>query len=254
MPEKDWRPASEQYSPDGYSRGFGVRRSSSVRYPPQAHHTRGSADQLDNGQVLYRSSSMSHGLRRSNSITQRYPGDMSHRPLDMIKRDVRTADKAPHLRHKPVQLTDTIDSLDSSVVGGTYHHGGPYDATLAARNTNKLYSPVEALKESNDEAIKATPREYINDSLTKHVPLQGTAIVPPGMSDMGGRVMDYTEGADLMREPDAAGGAYRRYDFLVGSPPSEPPSAATNPSPSRRHTIPTTLRGRASHRSRWSGT
>ena len=62
------------------------------------------------------------------------------------------------------------------------------------------------------EALKATPREYINDSLTKHVPLQGTSIVPPGMADWNGQVMDYKEGADLMREPDAAGGAYKRYD------------------------------------------
>jgi len=158
---------------------------------------------------------MSNGLRRSGSITQRYPGDMSHRPLDIIKREVRTADKAPHLRQKTTRVTDTIDSLDSSAVGGAYHHGGPYDATLAARNMNKLYSPVEALRESNNEAIKATPPEFINDSLTKHVPLQGTATVPPGMTNMGGRVMDYEEGADLMREADAPGGAYRRYDFIV---------------------------------------
>ena len=194
-----------------------MRRSSSVRYPPQAHYTRGSVDQVDSGQVLYRSSSVSNGLRRSGSITQRYPGDMSHRPLDQIKREVRAADKAPHLRRGP-QATDTIDSLDSSVVGGAYHHGGPYDATLASRNTNKLYSPVEAVKESNAEALKATPREFIKDSLTKHVPLQGTATVPPGMSDMSGQVMAYDEGADLMREPDAAGGAYRRYDFVISSP------------------------------------
>lgn len=62
------------------------------------------------------------------------------------------------------------------------------------------------------EALKATPLEYIHDSLTKHVPLQGTSMVPPGMSDWNGQVMDYKEGADLMREPDAAGGAYKRYD------------------------------------------
>jgi hypothetical protein len=27
--------------------------------------------------------------------------------------------------------------------------------------------------------------------------------------------MAYEEGADLMREPDAPGGAYKRYDFIV---------------------------------------
>jgi len=136
----------------------------------------------------------------------------------MIKRDVRAADKAPHLRSHAARATDTIDSLDSSVLGGAYHHGGPYDATLASRNTNKLYSPVEAVMASNLEAIKATPKEFINDSLTKHVPLQGTATIPAGMSDMSGRVMEYEEGADLMREADAPGGAYRRYDFIPYHP------------------------------------
>ncbi|EPE06698.1 protein kinase [Ophiostoma piceae UAMH 11346] len=107
-------------------------------------------------------------------------------------------------------FADIIDRLDQS--GPAYHHGGPYDATLASVNVNKKKSPLEAVKESNLEALKATPREYIHDSLTKHVPLQGTAIVPPGMADWNGQIMDYKEGADLMREPDAAGGAYKRYD------------------------------------------
>lgn len=113
-------------------------------------------------------------------------------------------------------MADTIDSLDQ--VGGLYHHGGPYDATLAAVNANKKRSPVEALRNSNKEALKATPREYIRDSLTKHVPLQGTANLPSGVPDQYGNVLHYKEGADLMREADAAGGAYRRYDFIVSEP------------------------------------
>lgn len=131
----------------------------------------------------------------------------------MLKRDQRAADRAPH-RARKFPNTDTIDSLDSTSFGGAYHHGGPYDATLASRNGNKMYSPVEAVKESNIEALKATPREYIQDSLEKHVPLQGTATIPPGMSDMRGDKMNYEEGADLMRERDAPGGAYKRYDFI----------------------------------------
>lgn len=156
------------------------------------------------------------GLGRSGSLSARYPGDMSHRPLDMLKRDHRAADRVPHLRtphHK--QPSDTIDSLDhTGPVPGAYHHAGPYDAALASRNSNKLYSPLEAVKDTNTEAIKATPREYIQDSLTKHVPLQGTAVVPPGMKDWSGRTMQYQEGADLMRDADAPGGAYKRYDFI----------------------------------------
>ena len=136
----------------------------------------------------------------------------------MLKRDQRAADRAPR-RARKFPNTDTIDSLDSTSFGGAYHHGGPYDATLASRNGNKMYSPVEAVKESNMEAIKATPREYIQDSLVKHVPLQGTATIPPGMADLSGDVMNYQEGADLMRERDAPGGAYKRYDFIVSFAP-----------------------------------
>jgi len=86
---------------------------------------------------------------------------------------------------------------------------------MKSKNTNKMYSPVEAVKDTNIEALKATPVEYLKDSLYKHVPLQGTAVVPPGEKDMGGRTMDYEEGADLMREKDAPGGAYKRWDHIV---------------------------------------
>lgn len=134
---------------------------------------------------------------------------MSHRPLDTIKRDNRAAERS-HRRGASTHKTDIIDSLDT--IGGTYHHGGPYDATLASRNINQKYSPVAAVKTTNEEAIRATPREFIQDSLQHHVPLQGTAVIPPGGVDPRGRVMDYEEGADLMREADAAGGAYKRWD------------------------------------------
>ncbi|ATY62616.1 Pal1 cell morphology [Cordyceps militaris] len=143
------------------------------------------------------------------SLVQRYPGDMSHRPLDMIKRETRAADR----RHrKRFSEADTIDLLDT--VGPTYHHGGPYDATLASRNMNKMYSPVEAVRDSNLAALRATPREFIQDALVHHRPLQGTATIPSGGFDASGNRLDYEEGADLMREPDAPGGAYRRYDFI----------------------------------------
>lgn len=110
--------------------------------------------------------------------------------------------------------TDTIDSLDNSGKMA-WHHGGPYDATLLARNTSYNSSPVAALKESNDEAIRATPKENIIDSLEKHKPLQGTAVIPSGMRGLDGRVMRYEEGADLMREEDAPGGPYKRWDGIV---------------------------------------
>lgn len=142
---------------------------------------------------------------------------MSHRPLDVLKREARVADKPQHRRRRHGGSTDTdvIDSLDT--IGGAYHHGGPYDATLASHNINQTYSPVAAVHDSNMEALKATPREYVQDSLRRHMPLQGTATVPSGTVDMSGRVMDYQEGADLMREADAPGGAYKRWDGIVSA-------------------------------------
>jgi hypothetical protein len=136
---------------------------------------------------------------------------MSIRPLDQIKRETRAADHAPHLKRNYMARPDTIDSLDN--VMGVYHHDGPFDAALAARNANKKYAPIEAVKDSNTAALRATPREYVQDSLEKHVPLQGTSTVPPGEVDFSGRRMSYEEGADVMRDLDAPGGPYKRYEF-----------------------------------------
>ena len=172
--------------------------------------------------------------RRAGSLRERYPGDMSHRPLAMIKREHRAADRAPHLHtQNRQQPSDTIDSLDHSgpLPDTTYHHSGPFDPAMKSRNVNKMYSPVEAVKDSNLEALKATPAEFIKDSLVKHVPLQGTAVVPPGMKAMNGRTMDYMEGADLMREQDAPGGAYKRWDCVVCFPHVTQCRIGTNPFP-----------------------
>jgi hypothetical protein len=96
-----------------------------------------------------------------------------------------------------------------------YHHEGPYDATLLSRNTSKNFSPIDAVRGSNAEALKATPKEHIKDALDKHVPLYGTATAPPGSRLISGEVMNYAEGADLMRETDAEGGAYKRWEGVV---------------------------------------
>ncbi|KAI1807026.1 hypothetical protein F4811DRAFT_507890 [Daldinia bambusicola] len=143
---------------------------------------------------------------------------MSERPLEAIKRATKAADRAPHLRKKNRTGADTVDALDTTGFGGIYHHDGPYDATLAARNRDKRYAPVEAVKYGNMEALKATPRENVVDSLEHHVPLQGTATIPPGELDYGGHVMQYEEGADLMREEDAPGGPYKRWDHIKYHP------------------------------------
>ncbi|KAI1103578.1 hypothetical protein F4804DRAFT_309588 [Jackrogersella minutella] len=144
--------------------------------------------------------------------------NMSERPLEAIKRATKAADRAPHLRKKNVARADIVDALDDTGIGGAYHHDGPYDATLASRNRDKRYAPVEAVKYGNAAALKATPREHVIDSLERHVPLQGTATIPPGHRDMSGRVMDYEEGADVMREDDAPGGPYKRWDHVKYHP------------------------------------
>ncbi|KAL6904847.1 hypothetical protein GGI43DRAFT_381244 [Trichoderma evansii] len=156
-----------------------------------------------------------HGHNRSRSLYERFPGDLSPRPLDMIRNDARAAERP--LRHrKRVSDVDMIDALDT--IGGTYHHGGPYDATLISRNLNKKYSPVAAVQDSNMETLRATPREYIIDSLERHLPLQGTATVPSGGMDLSGSRMSYEEGPDLMREPDAPGGPFKRWDYYKYHP------------------------------------
>ncbi|KAF4592152.1 protein kinase [Ophiocordyceps camponoti-floridani] len=108
--------------------------------------------------------------------------------------------------------TDTIDALDT--IGPRYHHSGPYDAALPSRNINATTSPLAAVHDSNMEALRATPRENVIDALSRNVPLQGVASIPPGETDLSGRVMEYAEGADLMREADSAGGAYKRWPGL----------------------------------------
>ncbi|KAI0837219.1 hypothetical protein F5Y06DRAFT_94446 [Hypoxylon sp. FL0890] len=143
---------------------------------------------------------------------------MAERPLETIKRATKAADRAPHLRKRNFTGPDLVDALDDTAIGGAYHHDGPYDATLASRNRDKRYAPVEAVKYTNQEALKATPRENIVDSLERHVPLQGTANIPPGERDMSGRVMEYEEGSDLMREPDAEGGPYKRWEHITYRP------------------------------------
>lgn len=151
--------------------------------------------------------SYQNDLRRGGSLRERYPGDKSHRPLEILRKDEKVAHRAPHLRKKNFQGADVIDRLDKAGFG-QYHHEGPYDAASFARNKYSKYSPVEAVKDSNEEALRATPRENIIDAVQKHRPLEGVANIPPGMPDRFGRVLNYEEGADLQREP---GGDYRRW-------------------------------------------
>lgn len=153
------------------------------------------------------------GRRRGSSLKERYPGDMSNKPLDIIRRDSRKAARAPHLRKNHIPGADVIDRLDPTINKIPYHHEGPYDAALLARNTDVKYSPVAALKDSNEEALKATAGENVRDALEKHKPLDGVAIVPPGVPDQFGRVRHYEEGTN--ERLTGGGGDYKKYDGIV---------------------------------------
>lgn len=149
--------------------------------------------------------------RRASSLKQRYPGDPTDHPLDMLTRDSLRSQRSPHLRKKHQPRPDQIDSLDDAL--GKYHHEGPYDAALMVRNSSYKNSPIAALRESNNEALKATPADKIRDSLNDHRPLDGVAMVPPGHADAFGRRYDYQEGTDMMRD---LGGNYKRWPGVVG--------------------------------------
>ncbi|KAF1818926.1 uncharacterized protein K489DRAFT_326629 [Dissoconium aciculare CBS 342.82] len=149
--------------------------------------------------------------RRTSSLSARYPGDDSHKPLDIIRRDSQRAHRAPHLKKRHIPGADIIDRLDPAIGGRAYHHEGPYDAALLARNTSFESSPVAALETTNAEALKATPAENIKDAVERHMPLDGVAIVPPGVPDRFGRTYEYEEGADLLRENGGDGPGYKRW-------------------------------------------
>lgn len=143
-----------------------------------------------NGAASMKPAPTKSGARsRGASLSEKFPGDKSHQPLSMLKDD----SKAAHKTHrKRISGVDVIDSLDS-VPGGKYHHEGPFDATLLTRNLVPTASPVAAVADSNREALRATPKEHIRDSLAFHRPLDGTARVPPGIPDEYGRVYEYEE-------------------------------------------------------------
>ena len=115
------------------------------------------------------------GRHRSVSLGERFPGDDSNRPLDILRRESKRAYRSPHLKKKHLPGADLIDRLDVGP-GESYHHEGPYDATLIARNTSWETSPLAAVRDSTEEALKATPRESVIDAVEGHRPLDGTAV------------------------------------------------------------------------------
>ncbi|EWC45184.1 hypothetical protein DRE_06072 [Drechslerella stenobrocha 248] len=118
--------------------------------------------------------------------------------------------------HKPrplVQRTpvaDTIDQLDTSFGMFTFHHDGPYEATLSHRNRNPLKSPVRATRYGNELALRATAPQDIENSLQFGRPLDGVAAFPPGTQLSNGDTLQYEE-YDVHRKD----GNFRRYPGFV---------------------------------------
>jgi Pal1 cell morphology protein len=166
---------------------------------------------LNDSPPTYTNGNLGHH-RRWSSLTSRFPGDNSHQPLAILAKEKYIADRSAHMVKKHHIHPDIIDALDN-VGGASYHHPGPYDATLYARNNNFHTSPVQAVAGTNAEALKATPREKIIDSVQGHRPLDGVASFPPGTTDRNGHIYQYEEGDNMMigggHEPE--GGAYKRW-------------------------------------------
>lgn len=189
------------------------------------HRPRNSSDVAPPTYDAVAGSSSGGHRRRTSSLAQRYPGDESHKPLDIIRRDSRKASKPHHLKKRSMQGPDIIDRLDPAIGGRAYHHEGPYDAASLARNRDPKYAPVAALETTNSEALRATPQENVRDALEKHKPLDGVAVVPPGQPDRLGRTYDYEEGEDMMREGVNGGPGYKQWSGKVQSSKSTSPSA-----------------------------
>ncbi|KAF1932118.1 uncharacterized protein M421DRAFT_416844 [Didymella exigua CBS 183.55] len=214
-PYRRARASSEAKAPSATISQIGQTTPGSSRYeypsPPQSASPR--KQHFSNHRAAAFGSMNESRPRRSSQPSSSRPqqhvsgrsrgGSLNHgeaSPLDTIRKETKTAHRAHHLRKKNLQGADIIDRLDKSGVS-RYHHEGPYDAASMARNKDKKYSPVAAVQESNEEALRATPRENIRDAVEKHRPLEGVATVPPGMTDRFGRVYIYEEGTDMQRDP-----------------------------------------------------
>jgi hypothetical protein len=134
-----------------------------------------------------------------------YSGTPEHYPVEPKRRRDHSASHRrrstshKHSRHSLLVQPDIIDQLDN-VSAFSYHHEGPYDAARPERNRLSQYSPLEAVKESNAEALRATPHHKIADALNSHRPLDGVAFYPPGSTDRNGQEYSYEEGSNMMND------------------------------------------------------
>lgn len=178
--------------------------------PRDRRSSMGSSVGSNNPYARFMTSSPSYYSRRSTSeslppawrsdLPQQHPAE-PRRKRDSHSSHRRSFHHEPshYKRNSLIVKPDLIDQLDN-VTAYSYHHEGPYDAARPERNRVSSLSPLEAVKESNEEALRATPRDKIVDCLHSHRPLDGTAFFAPGTTDRNGQVYDYEEGSNMMNE------------------------------------------------------
>ncbi|KAJ5555383.1 hypothetical protein N7535_007818 [Penicillium sp. DV-2018c] len=168
----------------------------------------GSSIGCNNPYARYMSPVSSYSPRsRSESVNSApsiwYSGTPEHYPVEPRPRRnpsiPRRRSTHKYSRHSTLVQPDIIDQLDD-VTSFSYHHEGPYDAARPERNRVSQYSPLEAVKESNAEALRATPHHKIVDALDSHRPLDGVAFYPPGTVDRQGQEYTYEEGSNMMND------------------------------------------------------
>ncbi|KAJ5591860.1 uncharacterized protein N7459_002229 [Penicillium hispanicum] len=154
--------------------------------------------------------SPSPSLYSRQSVSESVPsvwwsGEPEHHPAEPRRKcdtsvpQRRRSSHRTYPQHSELVNPDIIDRLDD-VTAYSYHHEGPYDAVYPERNRVSHHSPLEAVRESNEEALRATPRDKIVDCLNSHRPLDGTAFFPPGTTDRNGQTYDYEEGFNMMSD------------------------------------------------------
>ncbi|OJD13077.1 hypothetical protein ACJ73_09248 [Blastomyces percursus] len=141
------------------------------------------------------------------------PTGVGPRSAQLVNKPAHRPPPPPRPRHNSTYVPpDVIDYLDN-ITPFHYHHEGPYDAASPYRNRSRSRSgrnsnPVDALKSSNEEALKATPPGKIADCIWHARPLDGVAFYPPGSTDPEGNTYDYEEGWNMMTEDR---GDFRRW-------------------------------------------
>ncbi|PWY71067.1 hypothetical protein BO94DRAFT_578812 [Aspergillus sclerotioniger CBS 115572] len=188
------------------------------RYPPNLMDMDVEMDSFAPYQRFLAHSPSQRALNRQRSTSfpsVYYSGSPEHHPVEPRRRKQSPASQHGPRRHRhdspsrPQQTKfsrhsmlvnpDVIDRLDSASLY-QYHHEGPYDAVYPERNYHTKQSPVEAVKGSTAEALKATPKDKIRDCIDSHRPLDGVAFYPPGHTDMEGRTYEYEEGTNMMND------------------------------------------------------